>query len=105
MDFNADTDGCTDPDGYTDADTDADADALTDIDTSTGTGTDGLDSDCSIEVTAFAHDLAYDDAILHGEPILLSEHSDSNVSDSDVASESGAYCLSFMTCLIMMTQI
>ena len=84
MNFNTDSDACTDSDGHTDADTNANA--LTDI--ATNTDTDSLDSDCSIEITAFPHDLIYDDAILHGEPLLLSEHSDSNASDSDVAIES-----------------
>ena len=84
MNFNTDSDACTDSDSHTDADTNANA--LTDI--ATNTDTDSLDSDCSIEITAFPHDLIYDDAILHGEPLLLSEHSDSNASDSDVAIES-----------------
>jgi hypothetical protein len=84
MNFNKDSDACTDSDGHTDADTNANA--LTDI--ATNSDTDSLDSDCSIEITGFSHDLIYDDAILHGEPLLLSEHSDSNASDSDVAIES-----------------
>jgi len=75
----------TNLDAHTDADTNTDTDADSDTDADTNSDT----SDLSIDITAFAHDLVYDDAVLHGEPILLSEgDSNSAVLDSDMVSES-----------------
>ena len=77
-------------DAHTDADTSTDADADSDTDSDSDAGTNSDTSDLNIGITAFAHDLVYDDALLHGEPILLSEDdSDSDVLDSDMVSESG----------------